>query len=75
MKITTKCGDDAVQALNETLLVKAAQAKLLRVNKVRLDTTVIGVACQDNRTTPGASRWTITQGLRTRVHGPVGGPG
>lgn len=42
MKITTKCGDDAVQALNETLLVKAAQAKLLRVNKVLLDTTVIG---------------------------------
>jgi IS5 family transposase len=42
MKITTKCGDGAVAALNEALLVKAAQAKLLRVNRVRADTTVVG---------------------------------
>lgn len=42
MKITTKCGDDAVGALNEALLAKAAAAKLLRVNKVRADTTVVG---------------------------------
>lgn len=42
MKITTKCGDSAVEALNEALLVKAAAAKLLRVNKVRADTTVVG---------------------------------
>ena len=42
MKITTRCGDSAVAALNEALLVKAAQGKLLRVNRVRADTTVVG---------------------------------
>jgi IS5 family transposase len=42
MKITTKCGDAAVAALNEALLVKAAEAKLLRLNRVRADTTVVG---------------------------------
>ena len=42
MKITTKCGDAAVEALNEALLVKAANAKLLRTNRVRADTTVVG---------------------------------
>ena len=44
MKITTRCGDDAVTGLNETLLVKAAEAKLLRTDKVRADTTVIPAA-------------------------------
>ena len=44
MKITTKCGDSAVAALNEALLVKAAQAKLLRVNRIRADTTVVAAA-------------------------------
>jgi IS5 family transposase len=42
MKITTRCGDTAVEALNEALLVKAATAKLLRTDKVRADTTVVG---------------------------------
>ena len=32
MKITTKCGDAAVAGLNEALLAKAAQAKLLRTD-------------------------------------------
>jgi IS5 family transposase len=41
MKITTRCGDDAVAGLNEALLAKAAAAKLLRTNKVRADTTVV----------------------------------
>jgi transposase, IS5 family len=41
MKITTRCGDDAVAGLNEALLAKAAGAKLLRTNKVRADTTVV----------------------------------
>src|SRR6202022_175202 len=44
MKITTRCGDDAVTGLNEALLVKAAEAKLLRTDKVRADTTVIAAA-------------------------------
>ena len=41
MKITTRCGQAAVDGLNEALLVKAAGAKLLRTDKVRADTTVV----------------------------------
>jgi transposase, IS5 family len=44
MKITTRCGDDAVAGLNEALLVKAGEAKLLRTDRVRADTTVIPAA-------------------------------
>ena len=44
MKITTKCGDATVGALNDALLTKAADAKLLRVNRVRADTTVVPAA-------------------------------
>jgi IS5 family transposase len=44
MKITTRCGEDAVAGLNEALLAKAATAKLLRTDKVRADTTVIAAA-------------------------------
>ena len=44
MKITARCGEDAVAGLNEALLVKAADAKLLRTDKVRADTTVIAAA-------------------------------
>src|SRR5439155_13137363 len=41
MKLTTRCGDEAVAGLNEALLLKAAGARLLRTNRVRADTTVI----------------------------------
>ncbi len=41
MKLTTRCGEDAVAGLNEALLAKAASQKLLRTNKVRADTTVV----------------------------------
>ena len=41
MKITTRCGETAVAGLNDALLIKAAEAKLLRTNKVRADTTVV----------------------------------
>jgi IS5 family transposase len=44
MKITTRCGEDAVAGLNEAPLAKAAAAKLLRTDKVRADTTVIPAA-------------------------------
>ena len=44
MKITTRCGQDAVTGLNEALLAKAATAKLLRIDRVRADTTVITAA-------------------------------
>jgi transposase, IS5 family len=41
MKLTTRCGAAAIDGLNEALLAKAAEAKLLRTNKVRADTTVV----------------------------------
>jgi IS5 family transposase len=41
MKITTRCGEAAVADLNEALLVKAAEAKVLKTNRVRADTTVV----------------------------------
>ena len=44
MKITSRCGDEAVAGLNEALLAKAGQAKLLRTDKVRADTTVVAGA-------------------------------
>jgi transposase, IS5 family len=44
MKITSRCGQDAVTGLNEALLAKASQAKLLRTDKVRADTTVVAAA-------------------------------
>ncbi|HCT75394.1 MAG TPA: hypothetical protein DGG94_13035 [Micromonosporaceae bacterium] len=41
MKITTRCGEQAVAQLNEVLLDKANEAKLVRLGKVRADTTVV----------------------------------
>jgi transposase, IS5 family len=41
MKLTTRCGETAVAGLNEALLAKASEAKLLRTDKVRADTTVV----------------------------------
>jgi transposase, IS5 family len=41
MKLTTRCGSAAVDGLNEALLAKAAEAKLLRTTRVRADTTVV----------------------------------
>src|SRR3954454_18408132 len=41
MKLTTRCGSTAVSGLNEALLAKAAEAKVLRTNRVRADTTVV----------------------------------
>ena len=41
MKITTRCGAGAIDALNDALLVKAAEAKVLKTNRVRADTTVV----------------------------------
>ena len=42
MKLTARCGEEAVAGLNEALWAKAAGAKLLRTARVRADTTVIG---------------------------------
>jgi len=41
MKITTRCGSTAVDGLNEALLAKATEAKVLKLNRVRADTTVV----------------------------------
>ena len=41
MKLTTRCGSAAVDGLNEALLVKAAEAKLQRITRIRVDTTVV----------------------------------
>jgi transposase, IS5 family len=41
MKLTTRCGAVAVGGLNEALLAKAAEAKLLRCTRIRVDTTVV----------------------------------
>jgi len=41
MKITSRCGEVAVAGLHETLLAKAAEAKVLRTHRLRADTTVI----------------------------------
>jgi transposase, IS5 family len=41
MKLTTRCGEAAVAGLNEALLAKAAEAKLLRTSRLRADTTVV----------------------------------
>jgi IS5 family transposase len=41
MKITTRCGEQAIAALNEELLAKACEARLVKTGKVRADTTVV----------------------------------
>jgi IS5 family transposase len=41
MKLTTRCGSAAVEGLNKALLAKAAEAKVLRCSRVRVDTTVV----------------------------------
>jgi len=40
-KITTRCGEDAVLRLNDSLLARADAAKLVKTGKVRADTTVV----------------------------------
>src|SRR3954447_7921228 len=41
MKITTRCGQAAVDGLNDALLAKAAEARVLKLNRVRADTMVV----------------------------------
>jgi IS5 family transposase len=41
MKITTRCGSGTVDELNETLIAKAVENKLVKTNRVRADTTVV----------------------------------
>jgi IS5 family transposase len=41
LKITARCGPGLIDALNEALLAKAGEAKLVRLERVRADTTVV----------------------------------
>jgi len=41
MKITKRCGDDVVSELNDALLAKADASHLVKLDKVRADTTVV----------------------------------
>jgi transposase, IS5 family len=41
MKLTTRCGEQAITALNEELLAKAVEARVVKAGKVRADTTVV----------------------------------
>jgi IS5 family transposase len=41
MKITRRCGSDVVAQLNEALLTKANSAHLVKLDKLRADTTVV----------------------------------
>ena len=41
MKTTTRCGEDTVLALNEALIAKAVEARVVKTGKVRADTTVV----------------------------------
>jgi IS5 family transposase len=41
MKLTTRCGSAAVDGLNEALLAKAVEARVLRCTRIRVDTTVV----------------------------------
>jgi transposase, IS5 family len=41
MKLTTRCGSGAVAGLNEALLAKATEVKVLRTSRLRADTTVV----------------------------------
>jgi transposase, IS5 family len=41
MKITPRCGDRVVDQLNEALLNKARAAQVVKLDKVRADTTVV----------------------------------
>ena len=40
MKITTRCGEAAAAGLNEALLAKTAEKNVIKLDKVRADTTV-----------------------------------
>jgi IS5 family transposase len=41
MKLNTRCGSSAVAGLNEALLAKATEGKVLRTTRLRADTTVV----------------------------------
>ncbi len=72
MKITTRCGEQAVTALNEELLAAAVEARVVKTGKARADTTVVS-ADVDNPTDSGLLARTVRRmsGLVCRIR--VGG--
>jgi transposase, IS5 family len=75
MKLTTRCGQEAVAGLNEALWAKAAGAKLLRTARLRADTTVIGanVACPTDCGLLAHAVGKLVRAAR-RVHAAGGAP-
>jgi IS5 family transposase len=71
MKLTTRCGSAAVDGLNEALLAKAAEAKLLRTNRIRVDTTVVANVAYptDSGLLARAIRWIAATGKRIQAAG------
>jgi IS5 family transposase len=74
-KLTTRCGPEAVEALNQALLATGYAAKVIKTNKVRTDTTVIAA----NVTHPTDSGLLATAidriaVLLTRIHAAGGAP-
>jgi IS5 family transposase len=77
MKITTRCGQAAVDGLNDALLARAVEAKVLKTNRVRADTTVveanIGYPTDSGLLAKGVARMAATakklraMGLATRT--------
>src|SRR3954463_5187730 len=64
MKLTTRCGSTAVAGLNEALLAKATEAKVLRTSRLRADTTVV----------PSNVAYPTDSGLLARAIGRIGDP-
>jgi IS5 family transposase len=63
MKITTRCGEQAIEALNDALLAKANEATLVKTGKVRADTTVVSANVE----------YPTDTGLLARVVTKIGG--
>src|SRR3954449_2323550 len=78
MKLTTRCGPAAVDACNEALLAKAAEAKLLRTARLRADTTVVPADVAyptDSGLLARSIRRIAATGRRIRAAGGVNRPG
>jgi transposase, IS5 family len=83
MKLTTRCGSAAVDALNAALLAKAAEAKLPRTGRLRADTTVVSANARPAGTRAdaiaaklglrGAQRREEAQATVARVTGELAG--
>jgi transposase, IS5 family len=81
MKLTTRCGSAAVDGLNEALLAKAAEAKLLRTQDTGRHHGGAGECCLPDRLgsagqggTADRRDWSADSGSRRRSAHPAAGP-